>query len=121
MRYFVPIIALTLAVAGCGRDGDARCVEIVDDAIDVFQDLIAAVDELDLVETAAAGDDFVIPGLADVEGRADELQTAADAAGCDDAELRELLTERISRLEARTVFGQAVIEGIRQEGLFEER
>jgi len=56
----------------------------------------------------------------DMERRADALQAEAERDGCDDAELRELLTERIGRLEARTVFGQAVIEGIRQEGLFGE-
>ena len=64
--------------------------------------------------------EFAIPGIAEIEQQADDLQIEADAAGCDDAELRELLTERIGRLEARTVFGQAVIEGIRREGLFEE-
>ena len=121
LRRFALIIALSLAVAGCGFGGDSRCVEIVDDAIEVFQDLIATIDELDLVEAAAAGDDFAVPGLAEIERRADQLQAEAGAAGCQDAELRELLTDRIGRLEARTVFGQAVIEGIRQEGLFEER
>lgn len=121
MRRFASIIALSLAVAGCGFAADSRCVKIVDDAIEVFQDLIATIDELDLVEAAGAGDDFTVPGLAEIERRADRLQAEAGAAGCNDAELRELLTERIGRLEARTVFGQAVIEGIRQEGLFEER
>ncbi len=56
----------------------------------------------------------------EIEQRADALQAEAEGHGCDDTELRELLTERIGRLEARTVFGQAVIEGIRQEGLFGE-
>ena len=120
LRRFASIIAFSLAVAGCGFGNDSRCVEIVDDAIDVFQALIATVDELDFAEAAAAGDDFILPGLAEIERRADEIQAEAGAAGCSDAELRELLTERIGSLEARTVFGQAVIEGIRQEGLFGE-
>lgn len=120
MRYSILSIAVVFAAAACSTGDDARCVEIVDDAVSVFQDLISSVDELDLAEMAASSDDFVIPGLADMERRADLLQSEADAAGCDDAELRELLTDRIGTLEAKTVFGQAVIEGIRQEGLFEQ-
>jgi hypothetical protein len=108
------------AVTSCTGGPNARCVDIVDDAIGVFQELIAAVDELDLAEAAAAGEEFTMPGMDDMERRADTLQDEAEAAGCDDDELRQLLTERVGRLEARTVFGQAVIEGIRQEGLFEQ-
>jgi predicted membrane GTPase involved in stress response len=109
-----------LAVVACSDGPGARCGDIVDDAVDVFQELISAVDDLDLAEAAAAGEDFAMPGIDDMERRADVLQSEAEAAGCDDQDLRQLLTERISRLEARTVFGQAVIEGIRQEGLFDE-
>lgn len=120
MRFVRLLAALTVVVAACGSGTSARCAVIVDDAIDVFQELISAVDDLDPAEMTATGDGFDIPGLDEIERRADALQEAADAEGCDDAELRELLTERLSRLEARTVFGQAVIEGIRQEGLFTE-
>ena len=117
MRLVSSLCALVVIVAACSSS-NAECVAIVDDAIGVFQELISTVDELDLAETAAAGDGVVIPGLAEIEARADALQVEADGAGCSDETLRELLTERIVRLEARTVFGQAVIEGIRQEGLF---
>ena len=118
MRLTTALVPLTVALAACGS-GDARCVEIVDDAIGVFQELVSAVDELDLSEVAAAGDDFDFPGLDAIEARAGALQIEAGREGCDDELLRDLLTERIGRLEARTVFGQAVIEGIRREGLFE--
>lgn len=118
MRLLISIVIPVLIAASCGGGG-SRCVEIVNDTVDVFQSLIDRVDELDLSDAAAAGDDFSFPGLADIERRADELQDEADTAGCDDDELKRLLSERIGRLEARTVFGQAVIEGIRQEGLFE--
>ena len=86
----------------------------------LYQELITTVDGLDLGDAAAGTDDFVIPGIDDIEARADILQAEAEEAGCDDGELRELLTERIVRLKARTVFGQAVVEGIRREGLFGE-
>lgn len=115
VRLVAAFLVLALASVACG--GDARCVEIIDEAIDVFQDLINTVDGLDLAE-AASDAQFVIPGIDQIETRADLLQAEAAREGCDDAELRDLLTERVVRLEARTVFGQAVIEGIRQEGLF---
>ena len=113
------LLALLITTGACSSV-DPRCAEIIGDAVDVFQELISSVDELDLSDIAAAGPEFAIPGMDDMERRADALQAEAERHGCDDAELRELLTERIGRLEARTVFGQAVIEGIRQEGLFGE-
>lgn len=119
MRLVISMLVLVSLAPACSG-GDSACVTIADDAIEVFQDLIDEIDELDLAEAAAAGDDFTFPGLSEMERRADELQSDLEEAGCDDAELRDLLTERIGRLEARTVFGQAVIEGIRREGLFEE-
>ena len=112
-------ISLVVAFTACSG-ADARCAAIVDGAIDVYQELITTVDGLDLGDAAAGTDDFVIPGIDDIEARADILQAEAEEAGCDDGELRELLTERIVRLKARTVFGQAVVEGIRREGLFGE-
>jgi len=115
VRLVAAFLVLGLASVACGG-GNARCVEIVDEAIDVFQDLITTVDGLDLAD-AASDAQFVIPGIDQIEARADLLQAEAAREGCDDAELRDLLTERVVRLEARTVFGQAVIEGIRQEGL----
>ena len=114
------LVAILLVFGACGGGADAQCVAIVDEAIDVFQDLISTVDALDLVEVSTGGEEFAIPGIDEMDRRADALQADAQTRGCEDAELRELLTERISRLEARTVFGQAVIEGIRREGLFEE-
>ena len=110
-----------MLLPACASGSSARCAAIVDDAVAVFQALVDSVDELDLEDLAAEGDEFVIPGLEGMEQDADRLQREAVAEGCDDDELRELLTDGIDRLEARTVFGQAVIEGIRQEGLFGER
>lgn len=114
----MPALFVFALVAGACSGSGSQCVAIVDDAIGVFQELIDAVDELDLTAAAEGGDSFVVPGLDAIEARAGSLQSDADAAGCGDDELRDLLDERIVRLEARTVFGQAVIEGIRQEGLF---
>ena len=120
MSRFIFLVALSLVCTACSGGADTRCVGIVDAAIDVYQELVSTVDELDLTEVSEGAAEFAIPRIAEIEQQADDLQIEADAAGCDDAELRELLTERIGRLEARTVFGQAVIEGIRREGLFEE-
>ena len=121
MKLRVSTLAFLIALTACGGGADARCAEVVDDAMDVFQELISAVDELDLADladVADSGGNFAIPGIEDMERRADRLQSEAAAAGCDDEELRGLLSERVGSLEARTVFGQAVIEGIRQQGLF---
>jgi hypothetical protein len=119
VRFFPAFLVLVAALAACTGGASTQCVAIVDDAVDVFQDLISTVDDLDLSE-AASDSGFTIPGIDQIDRRADILQADAIAARCDDAELRDLLTERIVRLEARTVFGQAVIEGIRQEGLFSQ-
>ncbi len=116
MRRLLEILAFLLVVAACDGGAKARCVEVTDDAIAVYQELISTVDEMSLAEAIAAGEGFAIPGQEEMERRADALQTEADAAGCEDAELRRLLSERIIRLEARTVFGQALIEAIRQGG-----
>lgn len=118
MRPIAVIAATSLLLAACSGSGSA-CADIADDAIGVFQEVVTAVDDLDLAESGA-GADFEIPGMPAIEEKAARLQSDADAAGCSDEELRDLLTERLVRLEARTVFGQAVIEAIRQEGLFGE-
>ncbi len=95
-------------------------MDIADDAIELFQQLVTTVDELDLAGDLESGRSLEFPDVGELEAEADALQVRADDAGCDDDELRELLSERVVRLEARTVFGQAVIEAIRQEGLFGE-
>ena len=104
-------------ITACRGGAQDPCVEITDDAIALYQELISTVDELSLSEAIAGGEGFAIPGEDDMDRRADALQTEAAAAACTDAEIRRLLSERIVRLEARTVFGQALIEAIRQEGL----
>ena len=113
-------VALFLVTAACSGGPSSQCVAIVDDAMAVFQDLISAVDGLDLAESGSL-EEFAVPGIDRIEARAEAVQAEADTAGCDDADLRDLLAERVVRLEARTVFGQAIIEGIRQEGLFYEQ
>tara|TARA_B100001123_G_C14447571_1_gene685214 strand:+ start:83 stop:505 length:423 start_codon:yes stop_codon:yes gene_type:complete len=119
VRFLSFLSALTLSIAACGTS-ESSCISIADKAIVLFQELITTVDALDLVEAAESGENFIIPGLDSIENRAALLQDESNREGCSDEELRELLTERIVRLDARTVFGQALIEGIRQEGLFGE-
>ena len=95
-------------------------MSIADDAIDMFQDMITAVDDLELGASSEAGRSLDLPPMDDIDARASALQARAVEQGCGDEELTELMSDRLVRLRARTVFGQALIESLRQEGLVGE-
>jgi hypothetical protein len=118
LRRLLQLFALLLVGTACSGADNGRCVELSNDAIDLYQEFITAVDEFDLAGAVASEEGMVIPGQGALESRADKLQVEADATGCEDQELRQLIAERFVRLEARTVFGQAVLDEIRREGLF---
>jgi hypothetical protein len=119
LRRLLHILAFLLVGTACGAS-DGTCTELSNDAIVLYQEFITTIDELDLASAVASEEGFSIPGQEGLEARADELEVEADAAGCGDEELRQLIAERFDRLEARTVFGQAVLDQIRREGLFFE-
>ncbi len=109
-------VGLTAAVlTGCGGTG-ANCGPIADEGIELLQDFIDEFDQLTPDEAAAAAVDPEF--LADIEERADEIDAKADAEGCSEEQITELLLERADGLEARTEFGQLLLDVILDEAFF---
>lgn len=120
MRKLVMLIAALGLVAGaCGGDGGSgSCEGVADDAIATFQDVLDEVDTMTLEEAAAMGDeepDFIV----EMETKLEELEAQADSLGCSDAEMEELFVARLGSLTAEGMVGQLMLEGLRNEGLFE--
>lgn len=118
MRRVLMAIGLIGAVlAGCGGTG-ANCGPIADEGIELLQSFVDEVDQLSAEEITAAlaGDDFIT----DIEAQADELDTKADAEGCSEEQMRELLEERAGTLEAESEFGQLVVDLILDDAFFAE-
>jgi hypothetical protein len=106
--------ALAAALAACGGgDGPVEpeslgsCAEVADAAVGVIQD---SIDALDAAESGAEPDAEEIAVLEDLGNR---LEDRARDLGCADDEMTALMIERADLLEADSVMGQAIIEGLR--------
>lgn len=118
-KFFTFIAALGLIAAGCGGDSDGAdsCEGVADDAIQVIQDVIDELDSLSLEDLAAMEGDP--PAIADMEQRADDLQTKATDLGCSDATMEELLNARVGNLKAEGLFGELLVDELESGGFFE--
>ncbi len=103
---------LALVVSACGGGDSSSCGAIADDAVELVQTLIDEIDGMSLEELTEVGEDFAT----DLETEFEDLQTKADDAGCSDAEMGDLVEERVGDLTADTEFGQLFIEQFRAQG-----
>jgi len=118
-KLFVLVAALGLVAASCGGDSAAgSCDAIADDAIDVFQVVITELDAMSLDDLSALGDEDPAV-IVEMEQKMDDLQAQADDLGCSDAEIEELLDERVGDLTADGVFGELMIAELESGGFFE--
>jgi hypothetical protein len=108
------VIVVFLLAAACGGGGRGidpdslgSCGEVADAAVVVLQDSIDAMDR------AASGAEPDAADIAALEESGRELEDRAAALGCGDAQMAELLADRADRLEAESVLGQSIIEGLR--------
>ncbi len=114
-RVLIAVGLVATFMAGCGGTG-ANCGPIADEGIELLQDFIDEFDQLSPDEAAAAAADPEF--LADIERRADEIDAKADAEGCSEEQMTELLSERANDLEATTDFGQILLDVIVDEAFF---
>lgn len=111
-RIVALVAALSLVAGACGGDVASSCDGIADDAVALVQTLIDEIDGMTLDELSEIGADFANELAADF----DDLQARADEANCSDAEMGDLVEERVGDLTADTQFGQLFIEQFRAEG-----
>lgn len=121
-RYLIrtAACAAVLALIGAGCGGTSSCDQIADEAIEVLQETIDIVDnfsEGELSEFATSGDGAPEAFL-EVQRRGDELVAEADAAGCSDTEITNLLVAKSDKLEADSDFGLFVVETLRTGAFF---
>jgi len=117
------VAALTASLVACGGgDGSVdpsslgTCEAVADAAVVVIQDSI------DLMDAAATGAEPALDEIAALEGLGRDLEERARALGCGDEEMTALMIERADHLEAGSVLGQSIIEGLRagEGGFYQE-
>ena len=115
-KTVVVLTALALVLAGC-TSGGANCPDLVDDGLVFFQDVINDLDGKSLAELESnplASSDYT--------QRARELERRTATSDCSDAEIADLLADRIDELEAGPsnpagqAFISALTSGIEQGG-----
>jgi hypothetical protein len=111
-RVLAVMGALALVVSACGGGDSSGCAGIADDAVELVQTLIDEIDGMSLEQLTEIGEEFA----AGLESDFEELQTKADDASCTDAEMGDLVEERVGDLSAETQFGQLFIEQFRAQG-----
>jgi len=119
IRTTACVAALALVGAGCGG-GASSCDDIADEAIVVLQETIDIVDgfsENELNDFATSGNGAP-QAFIDVQQRGDELVAEADAVGCSDSEITDLLVAKSGQLQAESDFGQFVVETLRTGAFF---
>jgi len=124
MRRIIPLLVTVLSAAACGGGEEttnpaslASCDAIAGAAITVIQDSI------DLMDEASTSQSEPDPEtVAAIEEAGAALDERATALGCIDAEMTALLAELADDLEAKSVFGQLIIERFKvgDEGFFGE-
>jgi hypothetical protein len=121
MRRTIIVLLVTLVTAACGgaegRPDPASletCDEVAEAVIGVIQESIDAVD--------TAADNLTEPdpaAAADLEDAGTALQERAAALSCSEERMSQAIISLADRLEARSVYGQLIIEGIKAgEGSF---
>lgn len=132
MRRPAAVVALSvlLVVPACSSGDSApadpasidSCTGIAEAGIDLVQDTLDVIDSLSAEELAALGSsETPPPALAAIEATGEELQARADVLGCTPEQLAGMMSEMAGDLNSDTVFGQFLIESIRQgdAGFFE--
>ena len=117
-RLFVLIAVLGLMAAACGGDsGGGSCEAVADEAIEIFQEVIDEFDDLSLEELGELDEEP--QAIADMDKKFEDLESQASDLGCSDAEMEELFAARIGNLTSDGLFGQFMIEGLEESGVFE--
>jgi hypothetical protein len=116
-RVLIAVGVVAAVLAGCGGTG-ANCEPIADEGIELLQEFIDEFDQLSPEEAGAAATDpdFFV----ELEERADEIDAKADAEGCSEDQITELLGERAVTLEAKTELGQLMVDLILDDAFFTE-
>ncbi len=115
MRRFIPLLAIILLSAACGGSGGSTdpaslesCDAVAAEAILVIQD---SIDILEAASSSGAEPDLETVGAVESAGTA--LEERALDLGCTDSELSSLMAGRAGGLEAKSVFGQLIIENLK--------
>lgn len=126
---FLLLLFMLFAVAACGDDDASAdpaslssCDAVADASIDLLQETLDVIDSLSAEELVALGESDEPPAaLADVETRGNALEERATTLGCTDEQMTSLMIARVDQLDSESIFGQFLIESIRNGdgGFFE--
>ena len=115
-RLTAIVLALALAAAACGDSGGeaGSCDELVDEAVDLFQDALDSLADLTL-EDAATLDQDLPEEFETLETRGAELEAQSEELGCTEAELQARFDERIDDLTADGPVAELILGGLLSE------
>jgi hypothetical protein len=118
-KLFVVVATVALVAGACGGGDDAAasnsCEGLADQAIALVQTVVDEIDGMSAQELADSGGNFasldtLSEGMVDLEAKASEI-------GCSDAEMEQLVLDRVDNLKANSEFGQMMISQFESSGL----
>jgi hypothetical protein len=114
-RLTAIVLALALAAAACGDSGSASsCDELVDEAVDLFQDALDSLADLTLEDAAELGDELP-EEFETLETRGEELEAQSEELGCSEAELQARFDARVGDLTAEGPVAELILGGLLSE------
>ena len=123
MRRIIPLAMTAALFVACGGGDETpapsslqSCDEVAIAAIEVIQDSIDIVDE-----ASTTGEEPDLSVTESVEATGAALENQASVLGCTDEQMSALIADLAADLQAESVFGQLIIEGLTAgEGAFFE-
>ena len=115
-KFFVLLAVLGLVAGACGGDsGGDSCEGVADEAVALIQGVLDEIGDASLEDVATLDESI----FADLDEQGPALEVKATELGCSDETMEELLRDRASSLTADGPFGQLMVEGFQEEGIFE--
>jgi len=125
MRRIISLAATILLTVGCGGGGApgtdpaslTSCEAVAAAAVGVIQD---SIDILEAASSTGTEPDAGTTGVVEAAGTA--LEDRARSLGCTDEEMAALMADLADGLQARSVFGQLIIENLKagEDGFYRE-
>jgi hypothetical protein len=118
-KISVFLAALGLFAGACGGGdsaGDSNtCEGLADQAIGLFQDVVDEIDGMSVEEITASNGNFA--SLDALTEEMTSLQDQAEAIGCSNTDMEQLLVDRLDSLTAETQFGDLMISQLKEQGI----